>query len=192
MAGRYGRGRRSAGRSWPPSRSHHLAAPLLAIGSFDPDGRLVVEALAQPSPVMLMEGGEARVISGRGGHFSYPATVQPRAAGSPSPGVRLVAATRLSARRARRWASPLNSTSPAVRGFSIRPPSLGPFYLFGNVAGEGSSILRLWFADGLRDAFVMDTVEPDPDLAAGRPGWAAHSSNSTAGSHASGQDFSGA
>ncbi len=159
----------------------------LADPFFDPDGRLVVEALHSGSArgrLMLMEGGEARVISGRDRFQEFRLLFRPRAAGSPSP--RCQTGRRHSPIRSptQRWASPLNSTSPAVRGFSIRPPSCatGRFIGSGTSCGRrgkrrSSAMVRRRASGRLRQGAP---VEPDPDVAAGRADGLAIS-HSTAG-----------
>jgi hypothetical protein len=143
-----------------PAGHRFLADPF-----FHPDGGLLVEAMRSASArgeILHMVGQGFRRLSGRGGHFSYPAPIE--SAG-------------------RRYVIPENSDwSPTLaypcsdgglgEPFELRIPGRprlldptplhhdGAIFLFGNVASEGSSVLRLWVADALDGAFVEHPMSP--------------------------------
>lgn len=137
----------------------------LADPFFHPDGGLLVEGLDSRlarGRLLRIDGGRARVVSARGGHFSYPATVQTKAGGFVVPEVS-------------DWSPPL--VYPIEREalgepFELRLPGAprlldpttfvhgGIVYLFGNDASEGDGVLRLWFADALDGAFAEHPSSP--------------------------------
>jgi hypothetical protein len=137
-----------------------LADPFL-----HPEDGLLVEAMSVRScrgEVVHVRGTAARRLSGRGGHYSYPATV----------------------REDDRWyvVPEVSDWSPAVaypieEGKLGEPIALklpgnpavldptpfrhnGKFYIFANIAAEGASVLRLWFAERLGEPFVEHPASP--------------------------------
>ncbi len=109
----------------------------------------MVEALHSGSArgrLMLIEGGEARVISGRGGHFSYPATVQAEGRWFAIPEVSDWLAPLAYPLADAKLGEPIELDIPGSPRL-LDPTAFvrdGTVYLFGNVAGEGSGVLRLW------------------------------------------------
>ena len=149
---------------WKP-----VAAPrgyrFLADPFFHPSGGLIVEAMrsatARGEILRVTEQGSCR-LSGRGGHFSYPAPIE-------SAGERYVVPEMSD------WSAPSAYRVLADRfgeAFELRIPGrprlLDPtpfhlgdaIYLFGNVASEGSSVLRLWLADILDGEFAEHPASP--------------------------------
>ena len=146
-----------------------LATPrgyrFLADPFFHPDGGLLVEGLNSRSnrgEILHVADGEARPASGRGGHYSYPATcfddgawhVLPEVSEwSPAMGYRL---------------DPDGLGQPFELAMAGRPRLLDPtpfrdgesLYLFANLAEEGSSVLRLWMSDSLSSRFVEHPDSP--------------------------------
>ena len=143
-----------------PSGYRFLADPF-----FHPGGGLLVEALDSRlarGRLLRIDGGEARVVSGRGGHFSYPATIDTDAGSFVLPEVS-------------DWSPPLaypitedglgQPFELCLRGaprlldptaFALR----GTIYLFGNLASEGGGVLRLWFADSIDGEFAEHPSSP--------------------------------
>jgi hypothetical protein len=137
----------------------------LADPFFHPDGGLLVEALCSASArgeVLLVTGRGNRRLSGRGGHFSYPAPIE-------SAGKRYVVP------EVSDWSAPLAYPSledglgePLELLVPGRPQLLDPtpfrhgdaIFLFGNVAPEGQSVLRLWVADTLDREFTEHPASP--------------------------------
>lgn len=138
-----------------PPGSRFVADPF-----FHPDGGLLVEAMSAASGrgVIVYHGAEPRRLSRRGGHFSYPAVVD-------------------------RWLVPETSDWSPTMAFPLADAGLGepfelaipgrprlldptPFrhgaglFVFGNVASEGPSVLRLWFADTLEGQFEEHPASP--------------------------------
>jgi hypothetical protein len=130
-----------------------------------PDGALLVEAMHSASArgqILHVSEANVRRLSGRGGHFSYPAPIE-------SAGKRYVVPE-------------MSDWSPAVAypcsddGFGEpvelripgRPRLLDPtpfvhgdsVFLFGNLASEGSSVLRLWVADTIDGEFAEHPASP--------------------------------
>ena len=137
----------------------------LADPFFDPRGGLLVEAMRSTSArgeVLHIVGGTSRRLSGKGGHFSYPAPIE-------SAGQRYVVPENSD------W-SPTLAYPSSEEGFGQpfelklpgRPRLLDPtpfqhgdgIYLFGNVAVEGASVLRLWVADALDAEFLEHPMSP--------------------------------
>lgn len=146
-----------------------VAAPrgyrFLADPFVHPDGGLLVEAMRSASArgeiLHITEQGSHR-LSGRGGHFSYPAPIE-------------FAGKRYVVPEISDWSA--TSAYPVLadgfgEAFELRIPGrprlLDPtpfrhgdaIYLFGNVASEGSSVLRLWVADALDGEFVEHPASP--------------------------------
>ncbi|HXC74448.1 MAG TPA: hypothetical protein VN640_07195 [Sphingomicrobium sp.] len=137
-----------------------LADPFFADG----DG-LLVEAMRAASArgeILRLAADGVRRLSGRGGHFSYPALIE--AAG-------------------RHYVVPETSDWSPPQAYPLGPGGLGeplelklpghprlldptPFrhgdavFLFGNVANEGQSVLRLWVADALDAEFAEHPASP--------------------------------
>lgn len=138
-----------------PPGSRFLADPF-----FHPGGGLLVEAMGAGSArgAIVHLRPEPRRLSGRGGHFSYPAVVD-------------------------RWLVPETSDWSPTMAFPLGEAGLGepveltirgrprlldptPFqnrdglFLFGNIASEGPSVLRLWVADSLEGQFAEHPASP--------------------------------
>lgn len=152
---------RSGWRDVPtPSGYRFLADPF-----FHPGGGLLVEALDSRSArgrLLLIQGDQARVVSRRGGHFSYPSTLAADGRCFVIPEVS-------------DWSPPLayplggeTLGDPIQLRLPGQPRLLDPtamtdqgtVYLFANVAGEGSGVLRLWFADAIDQPFSEHPASP--------------------------------
>lgn len=151
-------------RSWSqvptPKGYRFLADPF-----FHPDGGLLAEALDERSArgrLVRIDGEQACVVSARGGHFSYPSTVRANDRWFVIPEVS-------------DWSPPLAYPiagealgEPFELQLPGRPRLLDPtvsvydgtIYLFGNVAGEGGGVLRLWFADRIDGEFTEHPSSP--------------------------------
>jgi hypothetical protein len=146
-----------------------LATPagfrFLADPFFHPEGGVLAEGLNAGSArgqLVYVDGGTARVLSGAGGHFSYPSLLE-------LDGERFVIPE-------------VSEWSPAL-AFPLDGPNLGqPFelklpgerrlldptahavggkiFLFGNLASEGSSVLRLWVGEWIEGAFAEHPSSP--------------------------------
>lgn len=143
-----------------PPRYRFLADPFLA----GEDG-LLVEAMSAASSrgeIVRVDGEGVRRLSGRGGHFSYPCAIE---------------------LDGRRYVVPETSDWSAPAAYPLGPDGLGepialnlpgsprlldptPFghggavFLFGNVAAEGQSVLRLWVAESLGAEFAEHPASP--------------------------------
>jgi hypothetical protein len=143
-----------------PAGYTFLADPFL-----HPERGLLVEAMNRRScrgEILHVGEGGPRRMSRAGGHFSYPAVVADGDSWHVVPEI--------------------SDWSPALR-FKLEPEGLGeavelrlpgaprlldptPFtyedtvYLFGNLAYEGPSVLRLWFAPSLKGEFVEHPASP--------------------------------
>ena len=143
-----------------PPGYRFLADPFFADG----DG-LLVEAMRAASArgeILRLAADGVRRLSGRGGHYSYPAVIE---AGG------------------RHYVVPETSDWSAPSAYPLGPGGLGepvalklpgrprlldptPFrhgdavFLFGNVASEGQSVLRLWVADALDAEFAEHPASP--------------------------------
>ena len=128
---------------------------------FHPGDGLLVEALSARSArgvILHVRDGSSERLSGRGGHFSYPATIDgfivpemsdwSRARAYPLVGGRFGAPIALDLPGAPRLLDP----TPFRHGDAV--------YLFGNLAGEGQSVLRLWVGDALDAPFVEHPASP--------------------------------
>ena len=137
----------------------------LADPFFHPDGGLLVEGLdgrLARGRLLLIDGGRAGVVSGRGGHFSYPSTLQVAGRWFVIPEVSDWAPALAYPLAGAHLGEPLELAIPgAPRLFD--PTGFvneGAVYLFGNVAGEGSGVLRLWVADRLDGEFIEHPSSP--------------------------------
>ena len=137
-----------------------LADPFFADGE-----GLLVEAMRAASArgeILRVGADGVRRLSGRGGHFSYPAMV--------AAGGRFYVVPETSD-----WSAPsaypLDGNGfgePIELDLPGRPRLLDPTpfahdgaqFLFGNVASEGQSVLRLWVADALDARFVEHPASP--------------------------------
>jgi len=137
----------------------------LADPFFHPDGGLLVEAMCAASArgeiLHVTETGAHR-LSGQGGHFSFPAPIE-------------FAGKRYVVPEMSDW-SPASAYPCSDDGFGEpfelripgRPRLLDPapfmhgdaVFLFGNLASEGSSVLRLWVADALDGEFAEHPASP--------------------------------
>lgn len=137
----------------------------LADPFFDPDGGLLVEAMRSASArgeILRVTGSGSHRLSGRGGHFSYPAPIESAGKQYLVPEMSDWSAAS---------AFPLSQDgvgAPFELRIPGRPRLLDPtpfrhgdtIFLFGNVASEGSSVLRLWVADALDAEFVEHPASP--------------------------------
>lgn len=137
----------------------------LADPFFHPEHGLLVEGVRGAScrgEILQVTGQGVHRLSGRGGHFSYPAPIE-------SEGRRYLLP------EMSEWATasafPLSNEGlgdPFELRIPGRPRLLDPtpfrfgdtFFLFGNVAFEGQSVLRLWVADGIANEFVEHPASP--------------------------------
>jgi hypothetical protein len=138
---------------------------LLADPFFHPAGGLLVEGLNRRSRrgEILHIGDDAhRRLSGRGGHYSYPAPVLDGGQWYVVPETSDWSAAH---------AYPIGATALG-EAMELRVPGRpalldptpfrhhGVLYLFGNLASEGASVLRLWFATSLTGAFIEHPASP--------------------------------
>ncbi len=132
---------------------------------YAPNGDLLVEALSARSGRgelhRIGASGSAR-LSANPGHHSYPAMVEEAGDWYCVPEIA-------------QWSAPIaykpagDSLEPAATLQIEGSPRLtdptflrhdGKLYLFGNVAKEGSNVLRLWWADGLFGTFKEHPASP--------------------------------
>lgn len=143
-----------------PNGYRFLADPF-----FHPDGGLLVEGLNARScrgDILHIRDGVVRRLSGRGGHFSYPATYFDGARWRIVPEMSEWSPAKSFVLRENDLADP---TELQIRG---RPALLDPtpfghngiVYLFANLIHEGQSVLRLWSAEALGDKFVEHPSSP--------------------------------
>ena len=143
-----------------PSRCRFLADPF-----FHPESGLLVEGMSAGSgrgEILHVTDNEPRRLSGRGGHFSYPAPYRSSDSAFVVPEVS-------------DWSSPLayplqpnGFGDPVELKIPGRPRLLDPtpfrhgdtVFLFGNNVREGHSVLRLWVADSLDAEFVEHSSSP--------------------------------
>lgn len=151
--------------------THWRAVPLsrgygfLADPFFHPQEGLVVEGMNARSgrgEILHVTGGDTRRLSRRGGHFSYPAPIEDSGKWYVVPETSDWAPA---------LAHPLVDThlaEPVELAIPGRPRLLDPtpfrrgdtLYLFGNVAAEGPSVLRLWVSEGLERDFSEHPSSP--------------------------------
>jgi hypothetical protein len=137
----------------------------LADPFFHPGRGLLVEGLSKRScrgEILHVHGDEVQRLSGRGGHFSYPALF--------AVGERWYLVPEISD-WSPAWAFPLGEDGlgePMELKIPGRPTLLDPtlhhedgtLFLFANRADEGASVLRLWIARGLQDEFAEHPSSP--------------------------------
>ena len=146
----------------PTPRGYHFVADPF----FAPDGSLLVEGLRSASArgeILRLAGDGSTRLSHSAGHLSYPAPLACDGTGFVVP-------------ETSDWApvsaypmSPDGLREPFELRVPGRPRLLDPtplrhgdaVYLFGNVASEGASVLRLWVADALDGDF---TEHPDSPI----------------------------
>lgn len=129
-----------------------------------PKGGLLVEALnswSSRGEILHVGEGKARRLSGRGGHHSYPATILDNERWYVIPEISDWSPAQ---------AFPLGDVlgDPIELRIPGRPALLDPTpfhrngtcYLFGNLATEGASVLRLWLAESLHDEFTEHPSSP--------------------------------
>jgi hypothetical protein len=137
----------------------------LADPFFHPDGGLLVEGLATRSArgrLLWIDGGRARVVSGRGGHFSYPCCLEVAGSCFVIPEVSDWAPALAYPIAGERLGEPFELALPG-RPRLLDPTGFvhgGVVYLFGNVAAEGGGVLRLWSGDRLDGEFVEHPASP--------------------------------
>ena len=130
-----------------------------------PDNGLLVEAMSDRSArgqILHVGRGESHRMSGRGGHFSYPSIIQSDNGIWVVPEVSDWSATLAYPLTEAGFGQPFELQLPG------RPRLLDPtplregnsVYLFGNIAAEGPSVLRLWVASALEDEFVEHPSSP--------------------------------
>jgi hypothetical protein len=139
-----------------PAGYRFLADPF-----FHPEEGLLAEALSAASgqgEIVHVADGLASRVSGRGGHFSYPAVT----GGYVVPEISEWSALSAYPLAGGRFGEPIALNLPG------RPRLLDPtpfrhadtLFLFGNVASEGQSVLRLWVAEGLDAEFAAHPASP--------------------------------
>jgi hypothetical protein len=149
---------------WKP-----VAAPppyrFLADPFFHPDGGLLIEAMSSKSArgqILHVTDNHVRRLSKAGGHFSYPAMIDSAGRRHVVPEVSDWAAAAAYPLVGDSFGEPFELRIPG------RPRLLDPtplrhgdtLFLFGNIASEGQSVLRLWVADDLDGDFVEHPSSP--------------------------------
>lgn len=154
--------KRAAWRSVAVPPGHRF----LADPFFHPDAGLVVEAMNSTTSrgqILQVVEGRSRRLSHRGGHYSYPATVLHGDGHYVVPEISdWSPAKAFPLERDGSFGDPVELQIPG------RPRLLDPtpfahdglIYLFGNVAAEGASVLRLWFAESLSAPFREHPASP--------------------------------
>jgi hypothetical protein len=142
-----------------PADAQFLADPF-----FHPEGGLLVEAMASTGrgQILHITANGVRRLSRRGGHFSYPSVVHERGRDFVVPEVSDWSAALAYPLEAGQFGESFQLRVPG------RPRLLDPtafhdgktLYLFGNIAGEGSSVLRLWTAASLDGEFAEHPSSP--------------------------------
>jgi len=160
-----------SGVSSPPAEAAWSTPPVppgctfIADPFFTADGKaMLVEALSARSgagEIHRIDADGSTRLSREPGHHSYPALIED---GGESYCVPEIA--QWSAPIAYRSGEEFTPVAPLdIEGSPrIADPTLirheGRLYLFGNVSSEGSSVLRLWHADGLFDRFTQHPASP--------------------------------
>jgi hypothetical protein len=143
-----------------PTGHRFLADPF-----FHPDRGLLVEALNRRSSrgeILQVSDSLVLRLSQRGGHFSYPATVEDDGKWYVVPEISDWSRPQLFPLEGGGFSHPLELRI-AGRPRLLDPTPFrhdGVVYLFGNDAGEGASVLRLWVARSIRDEFVEHPASP--------------------------------
>ena len=143
-----------------PPNYRFLADPF-----FRPDGSLLAEAMRTTSArgeIINLTNGIFSRISGRGGHFSYPSVLAENGSTFVVPEVSDWSPTLAFPLIDGRLAEPFELQIPGRPRLLDPTPFLhgGTVYLFGNIAAEGSSVLRLWMASALSDTFAEHPASP--------------------------------
>jgi hypothetical protein len=137
----------------------------LADPFFHPHGGLLVEGMSAASArgqILHLTGNDVRRASGRGGHFSYPAVVSADRRTHVVPEI-----SEWSAASAYPMVGNGLGQPAALRiagGARLLDPT--PFrhgntlFLFGNIAAEGPSVLRLWMAEDMESVFAEHPASP--------------------------------
>jgi len=143
-----------------PDGYRFLADPFI-----HPDGGLLVEAMRSASArgeiLHVTRQGVDR-LSGRGGHFSYPAPVEHGGKRYVVPEMSDWSAASAYPYSHDDFGEPVELRIPG-RPRLLDPTPFshgGAVFLFGNLASEGSSVLRLWVADALDGEFAEHPASP--------------------------------
>jgi hypothetical protein len=137
----------------------------LADPFFHPDSGLFVEGFNSRScrgEILRIDAGQARRISGDGGHYSYPATLLDGERWHIVPEISEWSSGKSFVLRADGLGEPAELRIPG------RPALLDPtpfrhdgvVYLLANRAGEGPSVLRMWTARNIHEEFVEHPSSP--------------------------------
>lgn len=143
-----------------PKSYRFLADPF-----FHPDGGLLVEGLNARTcrgEILHVRDGVVRRLSGRGGHYSYPATHFDGGQWHIVPEVSEWSSAMSFALRENCLADPTELRIPG-RSALLDPTPFshdGIVYLFANLIDQGQSVLRLWSAETLGDEFVEHPSSP--------------------------------
>lgn len=143
-----------------PAQHRFLADPF-----FHPREGLLVEAMNPRSArgeILQFADDRVKRLSGRGGHFSYPAVLEWNGRACVVPEVSDWSPAIAYPLLKDRFGEPFELDIPG------RPHLLDPtpfrhgdaVYLFGNVAAEGPTVLRLWVADALDGTFFEHPASP--------------------------------
>ncbi len=152
-----------------PSNWRPLPIPngyrFLADPFFHPDGGLLVEGLnakTSRGEILHLANGDYRRLSGRGGHYSYPATVVDGDDWHVVPEVSEWTPTKLYRLETNGLKAPLELRVPGRPRLLDPTPFVrnGRLYLFANRADEGPSVLRLWMAKNARAEFTEHPSSP--------------------------------
>ena len=154
-------GSRAAWQSVPvPSTYRFLADPF-----FHPEQGVLVEALNSDSSrgeIIHIDERGARKLTHRGGHCSYPAIVRDGGRHYVVPEISDWSGAKAFPLDGEGFGDPIELKIPG-RPHLLDPTPFehdGLIYLFGNVASEGASVLRLWVAESLRDEFREHPCSP--------------------------------
>ena len=137
----------------------------LADPFFHPDGGLLVEGFNSRShrgEILHLEGEAARRVSGRGGHFSYPATIFDGRQWHMIPEISECSSAKSFLLDGDTLGAPAELRIPG-RPRLLDPTPFqhdGTLYLFANLAEEGQSVLRLWMSSNLADEFAEHPASP--------------------------------
>lgn len=137
----------------------------LADPFFDPEQGLLVEGLnAQTGLGEILHVGDdlVRRVSGRGGHYSYPAACFDGARWHVIPEISEWSVAKTFELHDAQVADPVELRLPG-RPRLLDPTPFwhdGQLYLFANIADEGPSVLRLWTAGDLTEEFTEHPSSP--------------------------------
>jgi hypothetical protein len=143
-----------------PAGYRFLADPFM-----DPDQGLLVEALNARScrgEIVRVDGGLTVRLSGRGGHYSYPAPVKDGGRWYIVPEISDWSRPMAFPLGDHGLGDPIELRIPGNSALLDPTPyqHQGNLYLFANTVADGASVLRLWLAGSLSDEFVEHASSP--------------------------------